>query len=137
MTAAASHVRRDCAARRQSFAASSSFVSVVDRPRKVFSFRGGCARVFRFRCPFAVAITHRRVVTSCDHVRLCGFRVHFRSRADGNERLRLLASHGGLVSREQQRRATGRGAAVPETVEENRPETVTPAVAHHQSAQHI
>lgn len=33
--------------------------------------------------------------------------------------------------------ATSRGAKVPETVEENRPETVPPAVADHQSAEHI
>lgn len=37
----------------------------------------------------------------------------------------------------EQRGAAGRGAAIPETVEENRPQAVPAAVAHHQSAEHI
>lgn len=50
----------------------------------------------------------------------------------GNECLR----HGGLVFREQ-RGAAGRGATVPETVEENRSQVVPAALAHHKSAEHI
>jgi len=72
----------DC---RQSFAAgprvfvfrTSSIVRVVN------CFRGGtCA--FRFRGPFAIAITRHRVLASCmwDCVRLCSFRVNFPRRRE-------------------------------------------------------
>jgi len=41
------------------------------------------------------------------------------------------------VFRERRGGAAGRGAAVQETVEENRPEIVSSAFAHRQSTEHI